>query len=239
MRFALALAAAAALAAPAAAQPWQPDFARSGGPGSLTLFHDAGFGGGALTLDQDAPSLVPFRFNDAASSAQTNGGVWELCEHVYFQGRCWRVGGAEPDFRRLGANDTVSSARRVSGRGGGWDDRGRGRGRGRGWDDDRGGGWGRGDDRGGGWDRGGGRGGAVLFEHERFEGRALPVSDHEPDLRRHGFNDSATSLRLGGGLWEVCEDVGFGGRCHRLSGDVWDLRSLGLHDRISSLRRIR
>lgn len=218
MRIALVLASLFAVAGSAAAQPWQgpPPFGRGGG--ELTLFADVGFRGRAVTLTGDAPQLSPVGFNDVASSAQARGGLWELCEHEYFQGRCFAVRGGEPDFVRLGANDTVSSARLVSSQGGRRERRDR-------WNE-------------GGWNGGWGRG-AVLFEHEGFGGRAVPVSRDEPDLRRLGFSDEASSLRLPRGVWEVCEHVGYGGRCERVSGEVGDLRLLNMHDRISSLRRIR
>ena len=234
MRIALVLAAVLAAAGPVSAQPWreQPDAYRGGGdwrpgfrPGSgaLTLFADTGFRGRAVTLDRDAPTLAPLGFNDVASSAQSAGAVWELCEHEGFGGRCFQVGGAESDFPRLGANDTVSSARLVS------DRRGRGLGRrDRDWDG-----------YGGGRGYGGRGGGATLFEHEGLRGRAVSVSSEEPDLDRLGFNDQASSLSLGPGLWELCEHANFAGRCVRLSGDAYDLRGVGLHDRISSLRRVR
>ena len=80
-----------------------------------------------------------------------------------------------------------------------------------------------------------GRGGsATLYEFPDFEGRQFTVTSETTNLPRQ-FNDQARSARFNG-RWTVCENADFGGRCVELSGAVPELNSVGLAERISSLR---
>ncbi|MFT4252702.1 MAG: CVNH domain-containing protein [Caulobacter sp.] len=85
---------------------------------------------------------------------------------------------------------------------------------------------------------GGGRGEALLFEHAGYQGRTYQVDGEAPDLRAGGFNDKASSIRIRGGEWELCDDIGFRGRCWRVSSDIVQF-SGEMNDRVSSIRRIR
>lgn len=81
----------------------------------------------------------------------------------------------------------------------------------------------------------GGRGGsATLYEFPNFQGRQFTVTSETTNLPRQ-FNDLARSARFDG-RWTVCENADFGGRCVELSGAVPELNSVGLAERISSLR---
>ncbi|HEX2560972.1 beta/gamma crystallin-related protein [Phenylobacterium sp.] len=81
----------------------------------------------------------------------------------------------------------------------------------------------------------GGRvGSATLYEFPDFQGRQFTVTSETTNLPRQ-FNDQARSARFNG-RWTVCENADFGGRCMELSGDVPELDSVGLAERISSLR---
>lgn len=78
-------------------------------------------------------------------------------------------------------------------------------------------------------------GGLTLYEHGDFSGRELMVTAPVEYLGRSGFGDLASSVEVHAGLWQVCTDSVFHGRCitlgpgrHALSG--------GMHDRISSVR---
>jgi len=231
-----------AAALPAAAQPYGDP--RSGSPygvqgGELMLYEDVGFRGRPLRLRGVEPNLVPLRFNDVASSARSRG-QWEVCEDINFRGRCWRIGGDEPDFVRLGFNDRVSSARPIGGRGGydddddGYDRRDRREDR-RERREDR-----RDDRREDRWGGSGGTGGLVAFyEHADFGGRTFSISDDEPDLNRYGIGDQASSIRVTGGAWRVCDDVGYRGQCVIVETPLRDLNDIRLNDRISSIHRIR
>lgn len=81
----------------------------------------------------------------------------------------------------------------------------------------------------------GGRGpSATLYELPNFQGRQFTVTSETTNLPRQ-FNDQARSARFEG-RWTVCENADFGGRCVDLSGDMPELNSVGLAERISSLR---
>jgi uncharacterized protein YcfJ len=80
----------------------------------------------------------------------------------------------------------------------------------------------------------------TFYEREGFRGRALTVDRPVPNFERQGFNDRASSVVVDRGRWEVCEDADFGGRCALLKRGSYDsLRSLGLSNRISSVRPAR
>lgn len=80
----------------------------------------------------------------------------------------------------------------------------------------------------------------TFYEGEDFHGRVFAAKQATPDFRRIGFNDKASSVVVDRGRWEVCEDVGFRGRCAVLQRGNYDsLRSIGFNDRISSVRPFR
>ena len=79
----------------------------------------------------------------------------------------------------------------------------------------------------------------TFYEREGFRGRAFTTDRQVANLGRVGFNDRATSVVVDRGRWEVCEDVGFRGRCMVLRRGSYDsLRGLGLDNMISSVRRV-
>ena len=86
-----------------------------------------------------------------------------------------------------------------------------------------------------------GRGGGadiVLFDGAGFSGEAVAIDrgvDKLSDLR---FNDRTSSIEVNGGLWEICVDGFFGGRCEVVDRDVSDLRDYGLNNDISSVRPV-
>ncbi len=81
--------------------------------------------------------------------------------------------------------------------------------------------------------------GITVFRDENFRGENATFREDVPDLRRFGFSDRITSLRIARGEhWEACESPNFRGRCQVFSGDERDLRQVGWTDRISSLRRV-
>jgi len=82
--------------------------------------------------------------------------------------------------------------------------------------------------------------GITVFRDENFRGENASFRQDVPDLRRFGFSDRITSLRVAPGeLWEACESPNYRGRCQVFSGEERDLRRVGWTDRISSLRRVR
>jgi uncharacterized protein YcfJ len=80
----------------------------------------------------------------------------------------------------------------------------------------------------------------TFYEYSGFEGRAFTTGEQIRNFSRVGFNDSASSVVVERDRWEVCEDASFGGQCVVLRpGRYASLASLGLNDRISSVRRVR
>jgi hypothetical protein len=182
------------------------DTRHMGGVG-LRVFEHADFSGQSATLTRDTPDFRSIGMNGIVSSLRVAGrDVWEVCEGRNYSGRCEVVSGTESDLRAHGWNDRISSARRVRGGGGG----------------------------------GGrppyGRVGLILYSDRRFEGQELFLDRAVRDLRRYNFNDRAESLRvLGRQSWEVCENIEYND-CRVVSGDISDLRSIGLREMISAVR---
>lgn len=79
----------------------------------------------------------------------------------------------------------------------------------------------------------------TLYEHDAYGGRSFTSQANQMDLRRHGFNDRASSVVVRSGRWEICEDADFRGRCTVLRpGQYPSLSALGLNDRVSSVRSV-
>jgi hypothetical protein len=82
--------------------------------------------------------------------------------------------------------------------------------------------------------------GITVFRDENFRGENATFRSDVPDLRRFGFSDRITSIRVAPGeYWEACELTNYQGRCQVFSGEERDLRRIGWTDKISSLRRVR
>jgi beta/gamma crystallin len=82
--------------------------------------------------------------------------------------------------------------------------------------------------------------GITVFRDENFRGENATFRSDVPDLRRFGFSDRITSLRVAPGeYWEGCELANYRGRCQVFSGEERDLRRIGWTDKISSFRRVR
>ena len=181
---------------------------------AITLFSHEGFHGKRVTLVQPAPDFRDFNFNDRASSVLVEGEPWEVCQDVGFRNRCAiLVPGEYPNLAAVGLGDTLSSARPAH------------------------------------------ReppppppqpvapppptGDIVFYEHPGFHGRGLGTSSEIDNFQQYGFNDRASSVIVFEHRWEVCEHADFGGRCMILRpGRYPDLRSTGLNDMISSVRRV-
>ena len=79
----------------------------------------------------------------------------------------------------------------------------------------------------------------TFYEREGFGGRSFVSRDQIDNLERIGFNDRASSAVVVGETREVCEDARFQGRCVLLpAGNYPSLATMGLNDRISSVRAV-
>ncbi len=76
-----------------------------------------------------------------------------------------------------------------------------------------------------------------LFAGPNFSGERRVVRSDAGNLRDVGFNDAAMSARVGRGLWLLCDNANFTGRCVTIDRDVADLNTIGLAGRVSSARR--
>ena len=53
----------------------------------------------------------------------------------------------------------------------------------------------------------------TLFEHDNFDGRRFGVNGSVSNLAGAGFSDRASSVVVGSGTWQVCEDAYVRGPC--------------------------
>ena len=84
-----------------------------------------------------------------------------------------------------------------------------------------------------------GRNSITLFSAPDFGGRPFETQGEITNLPKQ-YNDRAMSLRIQGrGVWQVCTDSDFRGRCQVFDRDVRDLREFGFGEAISSMRPVR
>lgn len=202
------------------------------GAGELTLYSRDDYLGRSQTVRDAVADLETLRFNDTTQSIRVRSGRWEACEEADFRGACFLLEAGEyPSLD--GRANKITSLREVRG---GWD-----RGRDRDWERDRDRDWDgrRGHDHERGRLPGRALGGELTFyTRDDFAGRSLTVRNSSADLRERDFNDTVQSVRVRSGYWEVCEDVGFRGRCRTLEpGEYASLERMS--NRISSVREVR
>ena len=167
-----------------------------GGVG-LTVFTDRNFRGRSATIRDDMPNLQAIGLNDAVSSLQVGPGEqWEVCEHANYEGRCVVVSGSESDLRLSKWNRMISSARRLSGGAAVRPPTGPGPPSQTDWY-------------------------IVLFDQPNFRGN--PRNYTAAVARLSGRVQSVT---IGRGVWELCENRGFTGRCVTLDASVADLAAM-------------
>src|SRR5438309_1080727 len=78
----------------------------------------------------------------------------------------------------------------------------------------------------------------TLFESPGFQGRRMTLRNAVSDFDRTSFNDRAESIIVRDGVWEVCTDARFAGRCVRLQPGEYPNLQGPLNDRISSAREV-
>ncbi|MDQ2964022.1 MAG: beta/gamma crystallin family protein [Pseudomonadota bacterium] len=78
----------------------------------------------------------------------------------------------------------------------------------------------------------------TLYEGENFQGRSLTLRGETRNFDRTTFNDRASSLVVRDGVWEVCTDAYFAGRCVTLRPGEYPVLEGGLDRRISSARQV-
>ena len=74
----------------------------------------------------------------------------------------------------------------------------------------------------------------VLFDRTSFRGQSNSYDRPTPNL--FGAGNRAQSVTVGGGQWQLCDRVNFGGRCITVSRNISNLATVGMRNRIQSLR---
>jgi hypothetical protein len=75
-----------------------------------------------------------------------------------------------------------------------------------------------------------------LFDKADYRGAFLGFDEAVSELSSRRFNDTAGSIRINRGIWLVCSDANFRGRCEVIGRSVRDLYEFDLNNKISSLR---
>jgi hypothetical protein len=79
----------------------------------------------------------------------------------------------------------------------------------------------------------------TLYEHDNFNGRSHRATSSLSNLDQNSFNDTASSVTIRGGSWQLCDDAFFRGRCVTLGpGEYPSLRAMGMNDKVSSVREL-
>ena len=79
----------------------------------------------------------------------------------------------------------------------------------------------------------------TLYKDDGFHGDRVTADRPIDNFANSGFNDEASSAEVHGGTWQVCSDAYFEGRCVLLRpGNYPSLRSMGMNDRVSSVRPV-
>ena len=78
----------------------------------------------------------------------------------------------------------------------------------------------------------------VLFSKPGFQGRSY-FTDHEVrKLSTKDMDDKTSSIRVMGGVWQVCVDDKFEGRCEIVDRSMPDTRAINMDNKISSVRPV-
>lgn len=81
----------------------------------------------------------------------------------------------------------------------------------------------------------GGRASITVFQHVNHQGASRTYTGEVANLVPDRWNDVISSMTVRG-VWEVCTDIDFRGRCEVIDADVANVIPLGLNDVISSMR---
>ncbi len=177
----------------------------------VELYDRPDFRGTRLTVDSATADLARYGLGARVSSVVVHRGQWEFCTQPQYRGSCITVGPGRYGRLPASLDDNLASLR----------------------------------------PSGGpppepprppfppqpeppGRAGIVLFAGD-FSGPELRLVDGVSDLRSRAFNDTATSIDVLSGQWELCSDGGFSGQCLRFGPGRHALPP-ALRDRLSSLR---
>jgi len=174
---------------------------------AIELFTEPRLGGQGLGLNEGTDDLGNFGYRNSVMSILVNQGRWELCEKPQYEGRC-HVFGPGPHEVMPDALRYSQGSLRPAEFGGNW---------------------------GGSGGNGAARGALTLYEHERGGGRSVGIDGPVGNLKDRQFNDTASSLEVRSGRWEVCVHADFGAPCRTFGPGRYDLGG-EFQDAISSAR---
>ena len=191
----------------------------------ITFYEDEGFGGRKFSVNRPLDDLWNHGFKDSASSVVVKSGRWEVCEEPGYEGHCMILRpGRYDSLSRMGLEGSIFSARKVvAGRTNNnaapaaqrYSNSGVGQ-----YSNPQ-------------------AGHITFYESEGFRGRVFSTWQQVGNFQNVGFNDRASSVVVDGGRWEVCDDVGYSGRCMVLRpGSYESLRGMNMEGRISSVRSV-
>ena len=78
----------------------------------------------------------------------------------------------------------------------------------------------------------------TLYERPDFRGPSIVATERVETVARQGLGDSASSIVIGDGRWQVCTMEFFRGRCTELLPGSYPSMSVTLNGRIASVRQI-
>lgn len=78
----------------------------------------------------------------------------------------------------------------------------------------------------------------TLYERPDFEGRYVVTNGGIPAVQWQGFGNTAASIVVSDGTWEVCTDADFRGRCTQLMPGNYSGIDVSLNGRIASVRQV-
>ncbi|MBI5940182.1 MAG: beta/gamma crystallin family protein [Caulobacterales bacterium] len=88
-----------------------------GGAPGLIVYENPDYRGMRLEVSDSIPDLYGSGLDDQITSARVLRGSWQICTGRDFNGKCWVLDADNPNLKPLGANDNISSIRRLPGRG--------------------------------------------------------------------------------------------------------------------------
>jgi len=197
----------------------------------FVIYKGANFKGPSHTVKGEVNNLEG-GFAGEAQSLIVRGGNWEVCTEHHFRGNCYVLGPGEYPSLDSSLNKRIVAVRFVENRKAATyvpnaNQRGDYRGEQRNERDRR-------EAR-----RDRDHGGSIdLYGRQDFRGRSLRIDDNERDLARNGFDGRASSLVVHEGVWELCTEPGYQGRCQRYRPGEYRYLA-GLDDRVSSVRQVR
>ena len=77
------------------------------------IYENPNYGGRRLEVAGSVPDLSPWAMDDEITSVRVLSGKWQLCAGRDFNGQCWTVAADSPNIKDIGANDKVTSIRKL------------------------------------------------------------------------------------------------------------------------------